>query len=328
MFISWPSIEGFHNVRKTTHKYPELLNGNSTVVYRKKCKLHGSNAAIQCHLDGTIVAQSRTQELVNGNDNAGFARWVKETEESWKAVAENSLGGFLIYGEYIGNGIQKGVAVCQIPTKSFCVFAACPLDNPEILIVEPEELERIVGGILNVYVIPWHGASFSVDWDMTSEELEPVIEELNQEVLKVEACDPFVKQVFGIEGIGEGLVCFNVSKEHTGRKCFSDLAFKAKGEKHQVVKVKAPVQADPEVANSINEFVDMVLTEARLEQGAVTVNNGSQEFDKKNIGQFLGWISKDVEKETKDELEASELEWKPVAKVLVEKARSWYLKHS
>ncbi len=195
--------------------------------------------------------------------------------------------------------------------------------------MDPVVLNKVVKGIQKTYVLPWHqNLEIEIDWSKSAEELERVASKLNEKVLEVEACDPWIKETFGIEGVGEGLVFYPVSKLHQGRKCFSDLAFKAKGEKHQVVKTKVPVQVDSETVNSINEFVDLFLTEGRMNQGAVSVNNGSLEFEKKNIGLFLGWISKDIEKESKEELKVSGFEWKPIAKVLAERARAWYLKKS
>jgi hypothetical protein len=68
----------------------------------------------------------------------------------------------------------------------------------------------------------------------------------------------------------------------------------------------------------------MVLTDARLEQGARAAASGELSFDKRLIGPFLGWLGKDVEKETQLELQASGLTWKQVQKGISAKAREWY----
>jgi hypothetical protein len=78
---------------------------------------------------------------------------------------------------------------------------------------------------------------------------------------------------------------------------------------------------NPETAASVDAFVEMVLTEARLEQGATTVGG----YDVKLTGKFLGWVAADVEKETQDELEASGLTLKQVTGKLQAKARGWYI---
>jgi hypothetical protein len=101
---------------------------------------------------------------------------------------------------------------------------------------------------------------------------------------------------------------------------FSDFIFKTKGEKHKVVKEKALVHVDPEVAASISDFVTMFVTEPRLEQGES--NTGA--VDMKNMGPFLKWFCGDVEKESGSELEASGLKWDQVAKDVQVAARDWY----
>lgn len=313
--ITWTEIEALHNIKKYATAYPEILNGNSKVLYKAKVKLHGTNAGVQIRTDGSVVAQSRTTELTIENDNAGFAKWVASTEQFWKKVPN----GLVIFGEWSGPGIQKGVALNQIPNKVFVVFAARNIDSDsDELIVEPEKLQTLVQGIPDTYVLPWH-TSFEVDLNASGEELLPVVEDINKCVFLIEANDPWVESTFGVKGTGEGIVLYPSSKEHLGLKNFNNLVFKAKGEKHKNIKTAAPAQVNAEAAASIDQFVDMVLTEARLEQGA------GGNYDMKSVAKFLTWISGDVQKETQDELEASGLTWDQVSKAITNKARAWYL---
>lgn len=347
-FYAWPEIEGFHNIRKFVRADPtdwwrskELLSGTSTVTYRCKVKLHGTNAAVQIHKDGTIVPQSRTNILTVQNDNAGFARWVMNNAKLWQDTRSNARAQVIVYGEWIGPGIQKNVAVSEIPKKCFAVFAARPLwDNIPLgdeLWVEPEILEEIVYGIPDTYVLPWyslpchHGcdtnvaAKVDVDWRTSDEELTKSTAVINDWVAAIEANDPWVESTFGVKGTGEGLVFYPVSEHHLGFQNFQNLTFKAKGEKHKNIKTAAPAQVNPEVVASIDAFVDLVLTQARLEQGANATAKGAFTYDQRQTGKFVEWILNDVKKETQDELEASSLDWKQVQKPLSDKARSWYL---
>lgn len=326
--ILWPEIEAFHNVRKHTHAYPELCCGNMRVQYCAKVKLHGTNAGIQCHVDGTVVPQSRETLLSVEKDNAGFARWVKEREKYW-----SNKSGMVFYGEFAGKGVQKGVAASQVENKFFAVFAARDINDPFTLITAPSDLQLFVSGIPDTYVLPWAEPTITIDWSKPSEELVPMTEFINKHVMAVEECDPWVKQKFNIEGCGEGLVFFPVSPEHSGVENFGNLCFKAKGEKHRVVKASAAATVNPEVAASVDEFVNLVLTEARLMQGATVVNSGTTfpnpvEFDKRLTGKFVAWILGDVKKETQDELQASNLTFEQVEKALTAKARTWYLSKS
>lgn len=335
-FVAWPEIEGFHNIRKFTASHPEILNGQSVVRYKCKVKLHGTNAAIQCHQDGNVITQSRTSEITPSNDNAGFARWVEENKDKW-----NLRNNHVIYGEWIGPGIQKGVAVAQIPKKCFAVFAARSLEQPDVLIVEPHDLQHIVSGIPDTYVLPWYNEGLEIDWSQSNEELTKALEPVNDWVAAIESNDPWVEATFGTKGTGEGLVFYPIGRAHEGYTNFSNLVFKAKGEKHKNIATAKPAQVDPAVAAGVDAFVDMVLTEARLEQGARAImgehkhedklsclfcTTGQVQFDMKLVGKFIGWVSADVQKETQDELEASELTWKQVAKAVSDRARTWYLK--
>lgn len=357
-FIPWPEIEGFHNIRKFTaaSAHPEILNGNPVVNYRCKVKLHGTNAAVQLHAKGEVLCQSRESLLTPEKDNAGFARWALTNKEKWFRAVDKAyvagLAGYIIFGEWCGPGIQKGVAVANLPKKCFAVFAARPLEDPNTLIVEPEDLRDLVKGIPDVYVLDWYTrtchygcdtrvyAQVNVDWSASSEELTKITEEINGWVAEVEASDPWTKEVFGVEGTGEGLVFYPRSQEHLSYTDFSNLVFKAKGEKHKNIATAKPAQVDASMAASIDAFVDMVLTEARLEQGARAIlgehkhedklsclfcTTGALTYSMKDTGKFVSWVSADVEKETQDELAASGLTFKQVQKAVSDKARAWFL---
>jgi hypothetical protein len=321
--IHWTEIESFHNIRKFAKAYPENLKGSNTVKYRPKVKLHGTNAAVQVHADGSLVSQSRTQLLSATADNAGFAKWVIANETAWSKATH----GFIYFGEWIGPGVQKGVACGEIPKKAFAVFAARPLEESDTLIVEPEELGALVGNVPDTYILPWYDSGIDVDWTASPEVLQGKVEQINGWVEAVEKNDPWVQETFNVNGTGEGLVFYPLSTAHGGVANFANLVFKAKGEKHKNIKTAAPAQVDASVAASIEQFVDMVLTDARLRQGVASTSrrDGSPSYDMKKIGIFIAWIVGDVQKETQDELTASNLEWKQVQKPIGDKARAWYL---
>lgn len=372
-FMPWPEIEGFHNIRKFIRVDPgewwhkkELFSGTSEVVYRAKVKLHGTNAAVRVSMDGTVTAQSRTNIITPESDNAGFARWVKNNEEAWRNAfkVESKFDGAvhylnaIVYGEWIGPGIQKGVAVSEIPKKSFAVFALRFMDKDEdpgdMLMVEPDRIEMYgLHKIPDTYILPWyshpchHGCDtnitnlLTIDWKQTDEELSKTIAPVNDWVAEVEANDPWVQATFGVKGTGEGLVFYPMSEAHKGSmESFTNLCFKAKGEKHKNIATAKPVQVSAEAAASLDAFVSMVLTEARLEQGARAIlgehkhedklsclfcTTGALTYDMKNTGKFVNWVSADVEKETQDELAASGLTFKQVQKAISDKARAWYI---
>jgi hypothetical protein len=332
--IKWTSIAGFHNVRKLLKSYPNLNIG--TVTYRAKVKLHGQNGGVSVYPDGRVEAQSRETILTPKEDIKNFCKQcVLASESFWSNLADDEV--ITIYGEWCGPGIEKGTAINQTEEKIFAIFGIQLGDSETdefgydhgTLIIDPKVISRIlgVGGELpnNVRVLPWQGDEVDVNYtDETS--LQDSVDNMNTVVQSVEAIDPWVKDTFGIEGMGEGVVYYPISLADMGsldRHEMSIYSFKAKGKKHENVKNKNAVEIEPAVAASIDEFVTMVVTPARLDQGAQEAAGG--EFHKRHIGSFLKWMGQDVQKETVDELEASGLKWDQVVKPVGIAARTWYL---
>jgi hypothetical protein len=334
--FKWTSIEGFHNVRKLLKTYPDLHEG--TIAYRAKVKLHGTNGGVAIYPDGRVEAQSRTSVLSPKEDNSNFCKQcVLANEDFWSKFADDHT--ITIYGEWCGPGIEKGTAINKTEEKLFAIFAIQLGDSitdefgydHATTVIEPLIISRILsaGGELpsNVRVLPWYGDGIIVDFADT-ESMQSAVDIMNGVVETVEAIDPWVKETFGIEGMGEGVVYYPISFSNGGnidRHQMSTFSFKAKGEKHKNTKTKKAVQIDPEVAASIDDFVTMVVTPARLDQGARAVAGGELDFDQRYIGPFLKWMGQDVKKETSAELEASDLKWDQVVKPVGTAARTWYL---
>jgi hypothetical protein len=334
--IKWTSIGGFHNVNKLLEVYPNLNNGE--VTYRAKIKLHGTNGGVVIDPNGKVTAQSREAVLTPKNDNKNFCKeCVLANEEYWSGLARSET--ITVFGEWCGPGIMKGTAINKIPEKMFAVFAiqleddivdefgyphAKTIIDPDII---TKRLSNSTGELPdNVCVIPWLGDEITVEYaDKASK--EAAIDTMNAVVADVELVDPWVKDKFKVVGIGEGVVYYPTNLVHDywlDKHDMSVYSFKAKGEKHKVTKTKKSVQIDPEVTASIDEFVTMVVTPARLEQGAISVG-GEQHFEQRYIGAFIKWMCEDVLKETADELEASGLTWKQVSNPVSAAARNWYL---
>jgi hypothetical protein len=269
-------------------------------------KLHGSNCAVQITEAGP-VAQSRNLILTPDADHQGFATWVAASASFWSTIAK----GLVVFGEWCGPGVAKGTAVSRAPTKLFCVFA---IREGEQLIHEPSAIEALLPNRpAEVHVLPWEGEPISIDFG-SPETLERVVKQLNALVDEVEREDPWCKRVLGVSGIGEGLVLYPAPFDQK-------LMFKAKGDKHRTAGKKA-VQVDASAAASIDDFVALVVTDARLRQGLEAVGG---EFDAKQTGAFLAWFTADVKKESVAELEASKLTWAQVEKGVQQRARKWFL---
>lgn len=292
------------------------------VRYRTKVKLHGNNTAIQVNSDG-LVFQSRTGLLTAKSDLHGFAKWASANEQHFK----NLPAGIVIFGEWAGPGIEKGMAISQIASKIFAIFAVQVGRAEDAYIVyDPGQISELLGPALScpdLHVLPFEETEeLNLDWSK-KEQMESMLNLFNNLVDRVEKEDPWVKRTFGISGLGEGLVFY---PEPNGDKLapakLAMLMFKAKGLKHRTAATKEAVQVDATVVENAAGFVDLMLTNARLEQGVSAACSGT--YDIRDTGKFLAWVLADVQKESVAELQAAALDWKQVMGPVQTRAREWY----
>ncbi len=321
--LKWTKIELLHNVRGEALARAEALGEPPPVVtYRAKVKLHGTNSGVQVTPDGGVIAQARNRVITPAEDNLGFAAWVLANEPAFAALARDRH--LTLYGEWCGPGVQRGVAVTRLDRRVFVIFAAMlgdPAREAATLVIEPEALAALAPTHPDVFVLPWHGAPIAIDFA----DPETAVAKLNAEVEAIESIDPWVRETFGFEGVGEGLVLYPTlgGERATDRDAITSLMFKAKGERHRVRKAGAAVEVDPAVARSIEELVETFVTDARLEQGlAEACPDGASP---KALGAFLKWIGQDVRAESGDALAAAGLEWKAVGRAVTHAAKAWFL---
>jgi len=77
-------------------------------------KIDGTNAQILILENGDIIAGSRNRFITKENDNYGFAGWVDRNKNELL-----KLGVGRHYGEWFGNGIQRGYGLKE---KCFYLF--------------------------------------------------------------------------------------------------------------------------------------------------------------------------------------------------------------
>eukprot|EP01094_Clydonella_sp_ATCC50884_P022116 TRINITY_DN5025_c0_g1_i6.p1 TRINITY_DN5025_c0_g1~~TRINITY_DN5025_c0_g1_i6.p1 ORF type:complete len:494 (-),score=134.13 TRINITY_DN5025_c0_g1_i6:1461-2864(-) len=196
-------------------------------------------------------------------------------------------------------------------------------------------LEEGVSVPEHLRVLPWQTEPFLCDV-RTAVDLGTFrgIERMNGIIEAVDSQDPWVKQHFGVEGPGEGIVWYPVVKEQH-QLCAGDIRcvhasvatsfmWKAKGESHLVVKTARPVQVHVQVPESVFAFLDQFLTENRFEQGLEEACGGA--FESALVGEFVKWMLADVMKESEAERAASGdvLAWSKVKKMVARRASEWY----
>jgi hypothetical protein len=304
--IKYPKIQSLHNIRKSRAAQGLIVNYTGTI------KLHGTNAGVR-FVDGRINPQSRERTLSIQNDNAGFAAWclAPATQGALFSLKDRIAPGqddVTLFGEWVGPNVQRGVAISKIERKVFVLLGAYVNDTfigPVCSTSTENE-----AGIYSIVDVPTYHITINYgDYAAVLADAATI----NQWVEEVEKCCPFTKAVFGVEGIGEGIVF----------KCGDpELWFKAKGAAHRGARHKEAVVLEPATLDSIEEFVAFALTEARLNQGLEHVTGRTSD----QIGPFLHWISQDVATECVDELTDNNLTWKDVVKPLQRAAREWFVR--
>lgn len=323
--VKFPSIEQFRNVVKQVrliHDYQgkeedgtpiyKHLTPYPTLTFCGTVKIHGTNAAIVKYKD-RVEYQSRERVLSLQQDNSGFMLAMMRNDlddlfdrQGWRF--ENFVA---VFGEWCGQGIQSGVAVSQVP-KMFVIFAI----NIDGQWLEVDKIEKSTIILDNVYTIDQF-PTYKLSIDFNNPELaQNKLIEITEQVEK--QCP--VGKHFGVDGIGEGVVWKAKWNDYF-------LQFKVKGEKHSVSKVKTLAAVDVEMVNSINEFVDNVVTENRLQQGIVFLKENDKAMDQKSTGDFLRWVVNDVIKEETDTIVSSQLDPKKINPVISKKARVWYFNY-
>lgn len=302
------------------NKEPVYLKHNKypTLTFHGTVKLHGTNASICYNKKDGLYCQSRNNIITPIKDNAGFAFYVQTNREFLTKLMSDlhdtfKLSGetLVLYGEWCGEGIQKGVAISSLP-KMFVVFSLKTKLKEGTSSDKPLEFIGTYPSI-NLYNIDWFG-NYSIDIDFETPEIAQ--NRLINLVDSVEKECPIGKH-FGVSGVGEGIVWNNSS--------VPKYIFKTKGEKHSVSNVKSlkKIEISPEKQNSIDEFTEYALTENRLNQIYIETTKGNS-FDRKYTGLFIKNTMSDVMKEEIDVLVESGLNPKEVGPALVVKIKLWF----
>jgi hypothetical protein len=304
--IKFSEIEQFRHVVRNAPK--------EELVFVGTVKLHGTNASVVFEKDGSMYAQSRSKIITPEDDNAGFAKFAYSNVAllEWidlKVREVIECEELVIFGEWCGRGVQKGVGVSELE-KMFVIFAMKADDNW----VDPEVWRYLTDLTIyctegrEIYSI-FEFENYKMVIDMRNPEFS--MAELAELTNEVERCCPVAK-FFGVDGVGEGIVWNNHE---------NNLTFKVKGQKHSVSKVKTLAAVDVEKLNNIKEFIDYAVTENRLNQARLEV---TPDLDIKLMGEFIGWMFNDITKEESDVLEKNGLSAKDIGKYVSNAARDWF----
>jgi hypothetical protein len=343
--IEFPSINQFRSVIKHVkdncayvgkdeagEAIFDLSKPLPTLSFKGTVKLHGTNAGIVYDVaTKTISYQSRSRELYIGSDNAGFMLAMSKYEpqffNNFNEIIENELSyGYdiakvIVFGEWCGKGVQTGVAISEVP-KMFVVFATKYIftdGTTEWISIFEEDSDDCQHEIPNMYYIDEVGPVYTMDIDFNYPELAQ--NKMIDLTLAVEEECPVGKH-FEVSGVGEGIVwtCVTPGWET------SEMWFKVKGEKHSVSKVRTLAAVDVEAVESIRQFVDATVSEARLEWAVWNlIHEQLKSVEMSSMGDFIRTVYNDILKEEMDTIVASQLDPKKLGGPISNKARPWFI---
>lgn len=317
----WESIDQWHTITKYLRKYAS--NFSSPITWEGTVKLHGTNAGVERTESGEFLPQSRNRRLTPDSDNFGFASFVSRAKsflpDIWDAINPEAT---VIFGEWIGPGVQKKVAISELPKRQWVIFGAKDKDGNLLAIDKDVSHMRGHDAVAaSIYEAP----TWSITVEPWSEQsILEATERLTELTLEVERQCPWAK-LWGIEGVGEGIV-WAPQGEHFGD---SRLYFKTKGEAHKGSSSKttrirsAPLSGEDKTA--LSKFLEEYVTPYRCEQVLSETCDDSAVLQ--NTGRFIGGMCKDVQKESLADVESLGLEWKKVSKHVGARARDMWMSY-
>lgn len=280
------------------------------ITFYGSVKIHGTNLGIILdRVNNQIYFQSRENVITPLKDNAGAATYLASVQdEIWALVAPIQGDLICIYGEWAGSGIQKGVAVSQLP-KSVYIFDI-KVDGDWL---SKEEVSKYSLPDLRIYNI-WDFPNYEITIDFNHPELSQ--NQLVELTMEIEKCCP-VGKAFEVEGIGEGIVW-------KGNGFF----FKVKGNEHSASHVKTLASVDVEKVQGVIDFVSQTVTENRCEQSLQKLKESGRPLDQTSTGEFIRWIREDILKEELDTIVQNGLEVKDLNGPMSKAAKDWYFKNA
>lgn len=337
--IAWPSINQFRSVVKNVQHQSQYVGQDDAgePIYNRLAKspklnfegtikLHGTNSSVVLGSDGEMWCQSRSNIITPQDDNAGFAMFVEQHKDEFTNLMHRSIieCGFttedlVIFGEWCGGNVQKGVAVCELP-KMFVIFGIAIAHDVETkykTYFTREEVQNVCSSVSKpegsvpteskIYCI-YDFPTFEIEIDF--ENPHESVQILNKMTDDIGTECP-VGKAFGISGIGEGAVWRCVEDGYDDSGYF----FKVKDERHSNSKVKVLANVDVERINNIKELADTLANNGRLEQMHQTLFNtlNGGETDITKTGEFIKAVMGDIIKEDMDVVAASGFTWKEVA---------------
>jgi hypothetical protein len=341
--ISFPDIGQYINTVYAVKRYSEFTgldeNGDPTydeslpkptIRFDFTVKLHGTNLGVCMNDLVGMWVQSKESIISIGNDNAGSALFCERNKSALEVLfnqikSRNSLdlstNTITIYAEWVGKGIQKGVAINNLDKSMFIIgvkITPHPKDGVDSVAywVDSSNLRAPGNRIYNINDYKTYTLDIDFNDPASSQQL------IDQIVKEVETECP-VGKAFGFSGIGEGIVGIG----HLNGQIYR---FKAKGDKHAGKPKDKPVASpiDIDRNNKISEVVDKITPTWRLDQmltKACHLLNGGA-IHRRHIGEYIKLVINDIIKEELETIKDSGFELKELNKKISAVALEYFLR--
>ncbi|KAL8811593.1 MAG: hypothetical protein Q9200_001684 [Gallowayella weberi] len=329
----YPKIGKFSNfIYKCQKEAPETR----IVPLVGTVKLHGAHVDWVISQDDTIRIQSRNMlELSLKSDNYGFAAFsepisnviirlkddmVRRYTELNPNVPVDLDHPIIISGEWCGQGVQKGMAISQLP-RHF-VIISIRINNTWVPETKYHNIDNEEEGIYHIRKAGCHQLDLDLDdVNFTEAAIQAI-------VTKVEETCPY-GLTRGVKGRGEGIVW--KARDHIENP---EMWFKYRGDStalcHEWVGGKKTQSRTAAVTRDNRgheyDFAVTVVTERRLEQGLEFLAETGVQMDKAGLGTFLAWVRDDVMVEERREIEEKHISLQRLKQAITSIAKTWYNK--
>lgn len=294
-------------------------------------KLHGSHADIMIHADDTIQLQSRNRVgLTCEADNHDFAkvflplraealdlkrRYRERFLELRPSTKINEEHPTIIAGEYIGPGVQKKVAIDNLPSRLF-IIVSVSINNAWLPDEPYADIHNEAAGIYNISRGGFYHEELAFDNVKASRQ------RLQDLTVEVERECPFAKSL-GIVGGGEGIV-WKVSHPYGADARFW---LKTKGAQWAATTEKQlAVGSMGSETEEAKELAEAAVSENRLAQGWEYLGEMGMERSMGSVMPFMKWVGDDVEVEERGKIARREINVGLLRKYMGIKSKAWYVK--
>lgn len=238
---------------------------------------------------------------------------VRWTELNPEKTLDNALS-ITIAGEWVGEKIQKGVAISRLSRR--LVIISAKINGNWVADTDYADIEAPEDDIYNISRAgTYRSVLFPEEPQRTIDQLEPLAD-------AIAAQCPFAA-AFDVTGEGEGIVW-----KFGPYIADSDLWFKTKGGRFKPTFTPAPKKPPVDQAErreAAKALAQAWCSEQRLEQGWDFLREKQIEQNMKGIGAFLKWLQLDILSEEKGYITEHKIDDEMLKKEIIARGRPWYL---